>query len=121
MCVRISVCMRIGVRACLLSRSSHVQLCTAPWTVALHAPLSMGSSSQESWSGFPCPSLGDLPNSGIKPMYLTSPALAGRSSAAHAAQEACIAVDAHMYSLVLYMERAWNHSSEHIQLSKGTS
>ena len=38
-----------------------------PWTVARQAPLSMGFSRQEYWSGFPCPSPGDLPNPGIKP------------------------------------------------------
>ena len=67
MCVRISVCVCIGLCAYMLSRFSRVQLCAAPWTVALQAPLSMGFSSQESWSGFPCPPPGDLPNSGIKP------------------------------------------------------
>ena len=38
-----------------------------PWTVACQAPLSMGFSRQEYWSGLPFPSLGDLPNPGIKP------------------------------------------------------
>ena len=46
-----------------------------PWTAAHQAPLSMGFPRQEYWSGLPFPFLGDLPNSGIKPM---SPALAGR-------------------------------------------
>ena len=46
-----------------------------PWTVAHQAPLSMGFSRQEYWSGLPFPSPGDLPQKGIKPM---SPALAGR-------------------------------------------
>ena len=32
---------------------------------------------QEYWSGFPCPPLGDLPDPGIEPMSLMSPALAG--------------------------------------------
>ena len=49
-----------------------VQLCVTPWTVAHQAPLSMGFSRQEYWSGLPCPSPGDLPNPGIKPK---SPAL----------------------------------------------
>ena len=43
-----------------------------PWTVALQAPLSVEFSRQESWSGFPFSSLGDLPNPGIE---LRSPAL----------------------------------------------
>ena len=38
-----------------------------PWTVACQAPLSMGFSRQEYWSGLLFPSSGDLPNPGIKP------------------------------------------------------
>ncbi|ELR59872.1 hypothetical protein M91_19863, partial [Bos mutus] len=41
------------------------------------APLSMGFSRQEYWSGLPYPPPGDLPNPRIKPMSLMSPALAG--------------------------------------------
>ena len=36
-----------------------------PWTVAYQAPLSMGFSRQEYWSGLPSP--GDLPDPGIEP------------------------------------------------------
>ena len=43
-----------------------------PGTAALQAPLSMGFSRQEHWSGLPFPSPGDLPDAGIEP---TSPAL----------------------------------------------
>ena len=38
-----------------------------PWTEARQAPLPMGFSRQEYWSGWPCPPPGDLPNPGIKP------------------------------------------------------
>ena len=38
-----------------------------PWTLARQAPLSMGFSRQEYWSGLPLPSPGDLPDPGIKP------------------------------------------------------
>ena len=38
-----------------------------PWTVAHQAPLFMGFFRQESWSGLPFPSPGDLPDPGIKP------------------------------------------------------
>ena len=48
-----------------------------PWTVACQAPLSLGFSRQEYWSGLPCPPPGDLPNPEIKPSFLMSPALAG--------------------------------------------
>ena len=44
-----------------------VQLFATLWTVAYQAPLSMGFSRQEYWSGLPFPSPGDLPNAGIKP------------------------------------------------------
>ena len=46
-----------------------------PWTLAYQAPLSMGFSRQEYWSGFPFPSPGDLPDPGIEPRSL---ALVGR-------------------------------------------
>ena len=43
-----------------------------PWAVASQAPLPMGFSRQENWSGLPFPPSGDLPNPGIEP---ASPAL----------------------------------------------
>ena len=52
------------------SESEVVQSCLTlcnPWTVAHKAPLSMGFSRQEYWSGLPFPSPGDLPDPGIKP------------------------------------------------------
>ena len=51
---------------------SCVQLFVTLWTVACQAPLSMGFSRQEYWSGLPFPSPGDLPDPGIEPR---SPAL----------------------------------------------
>ena len=48
------------------------------WTVALQAPLPMGFSKQEYWSGLPCPPPGGLPAPGIEPASLMSPALTGR-------------------------------------------
>ena len=55
-----------------LKSLSHVRLFVTPWTVAQQAPLSMGSSRQKYWSGFPFPSPGDIPDPEIK---LRSPAL----------------------------------------------
>ena len=49
---------------------------STPWTVACQAPLSIGFSRQEYWSGLPCLPPGDLPSPGIEPASLTSPALA---------------------------------------------
>ena len=59
---------------------SHVRLFATPWTVAHQAPPSMGSSRQEYWSGLSFPSLGDLPDPGIEPMFPVSPALKADSS-----------------------------------------
>ena len=60
---------RIG---CVCHSFSHVQLFSTPCTVARQAPLSMGFSRHEYWSGLPFPSPGDLPHPGIEPR---SPAL----------------------------------------------
>ena len=56
---------------------SLVRLFVTPWTVACQAPLSMGFSRQEYWSGLPFPSTRDLPDPGIEPASSVSPALAG--------------------------------------------
>ena len=56
---------------------SHVRLFVTPWTVAHQAPLSMGFSRQERWSGRPHPPPGDPPDLGTEPTPLTSPALIG--------------------------------------------
>ena len=61
----------------MLSHFSHVQLFVTLWTVASQAPLSMAFSGQEYWSELPCPPPRDLPNPGIEPESLASPALAG--------------------------------------------
>ena len=71
-CVRVCVC----VCVCVLSCFGHVQLFAIPWTVARQAPLSVGFSRQEQWSGLSFPILGYLPDPGIETASLTSPALA---------------------------------------------
>ena len=50
----------------VLSHFSHVRLFATLWTVAHEAPLSMGFSRQEYWSGLPSPRPGDLPDPGIE-------------------------------------------------------
>ena len=46
---------------------SHSQLSMTLGTVARQAPLSLGFSRQECWSGLPFPPPGDRPNPGIEP------------------------------------------------------
>ena len=67
------------VHECVYPCFSHVQLFATLWIVACQAPLSMGLSRQEYWSGLSCLSSGGLPNPRVKPTSLTSPALAGSS------------------------------------------
>ena len=64
--------LRVLCRAQSLSR---VQLFGTLGTVAHQAPLSMGFSRQEYWRGLPFPPSGDLPDPGLKPGSLSSPAL----------------------------------------------
>ena len=46
----------VQLHACVLSHFSRVRIFVTPWTVALQAPLSVGLSGQEYWSGLPFPS-----------------------------------------------------------------
>ena len=67
--MKICHCLLFKVKVKSLTR---VRFFATPWTVAHQAPLSMGFSRQEYWSGLPFPSSGDLPYPGIEPR---SPAL----------------------------------------------
>ena len=65
-----------------------IALCPTPCSsmdCGLQAPLSVQLSRQEYWSGLPCRPPGDLPDPGIEPSSLTSPALAGGFSTTSAA------------------------------------
>ena len=65
------------MHACVLSCFSCIWLCATLWTVSYQAPLSMGFSRQEYWTGLPCPPPGDLFDPGIGPVSPAAPALAG--------------------------------------------
>ena len=67
----------VGFLCYVLSRCSHVRLFMTPCTIAHQVPLSMGFSRQEHWSGLPFPSPRNLPDPGIEPTSLMSPALSG--------------------------------------------
>ena len=64
----IYVCVCVCARA--LSCFRHVQLSATLWTIAHQAPLSVGFSRQEYWSGLPFPLPGDLSDPGIEPKFL---------------------------------------------------
>ena len=58
-----------------MATQSSVLAWEIPWTVAHQAPPSVQFSQQEYWSGWPCPSPGDLPDPGIEPVSPMAPAL----------------------------------------------
>ena len=62
-------CLRL--HSCLSVSRSIMSDSVIPRTVAHQAPLSMGFSRQEYWSGLSFPSPGDLPNPGVRPWTLT--------------------------------------------------
>ena len=78
----------IVILCAMLSRFSRVPLCNPMDCIACHAPVSLGFSRQEYWSGLSCLSPGDLPHPGIELAFLMSPALAGRFFTTHATWEA---------------------------------
>ena len=75
MCVCVCVC--VCARVCVCAHAqllSCIWLLATPWTVAYQAPLSVGFSWQEYWSGLPVPPSGDLSNPGkecISPVFPT--------------------------------------------------
>ena len=74
-CMDASICGSIAASS-LCAKSLQSCLFVTLWT--RQAPLSMGFSRQEYWSGLPCPPPGDLPDPSMEPVSLTSPALVGR-------------------------------------------
>ena len=83
-----NICLNCLHAVCVLSSFSRVWLFAILWTAAHQTSLSMDFSRQEYWSGLPRPSPGDLPDPGIKPSSLMSPALAGRCFTTSATWEA---------------------------------
>ena len=93
----------IYMHAYMLSRFSHVWLFVTLCTLASQAPLSMGFSRQEYWSGLLCVPPGDLPNQEMELVSLISPALAGRLFTTSATWETLV----YLYTLFLYSFLLW--------------
>ena len=94
----------------ILSHFSHVWLFATLWTVTCQASLSMGFSRQEYWIGLLFPFPGDLPNPGIEPMSLMSPALAGEFFTTLTTWEA------HPYQFPIFYLLYYSHSNCFIML-----
>ena len=71
----ISILISLLLCTCVLSCFSRILLFVTPWSIAHQALLSVQFTMQEYWGGFPLPSSRDLPDKGIKPSSLVSPAL----------------------------------------------
>ena len=84
------------------------------WTVACQSPLSMEYSRQEYWNGLPFPFTGDLPNPGIKPVSLVSPALAGGFFTTSSTWEAQITFL--LFSRSVLSNSLWPHGQQHTRL-----
>ena len=83
---------------CVLSR---VRFFVTPWAVAHQSPLPMESSRQEYQGGLPFPTPGDLPDPGIEPASLISPALASR-----------------LFSTITYTTHTHTHTHTHTAIPK---
>ena len=101
---------------------AHAKLFQSCWThcptlpsVALQAPLSMGFSRQEYWRGLLWSPPGDLPNPGIKPTSLTSPALAGGFFTTSATLTHCslVSVQFSQFSRSVVSDSLLPHASQH--------
>ena len=126
----IYVCIYIYVCVCVHAKSFQSCLCVILWTAACQAPLSMGSSRKEHWTGLPCPPPGDHPDPGTEPVSLTFPAMAGRFSTTNTAWEtqhmcactckcmsvhACTYIFIQMYTHVCTSPHTHIHSLFHYQ------
>ena len=74
-CIKKCICLyayvyRVYIACAVLSCFSNIWFFATPWTITHQAPLSIGLSKQEYWSGLPCPPPGDLPDPGTE---VTSP------------------------------------------------
>ena len=95
------------MHACVPSCFSRAQLFATLWAVAHQASLFMGFSRQEYWSGLPCIPPGALPNPGIEPVSLMSPALAGRLFTTSTAWEAPMSLLYPVSNLVHHVTHVW--------------
>ena len=105
------VLIHLIMHACVPSCFSRVQLFATLWTVAHQASLFMGFSRQEYWSGLPCVPPGALPNPGIEPVSLMSPALAGRLFTTSTTWEVPMSLLYPVSNQVYHITRVWCEQS----------
>ena len=101
------------MHVCVLNYFGHVQFLVTLWTVAHQVPLSMGFSRQGYWSRLPCPPPEGLPNPGIKPMFLLSPALACGLFTLLYLRSSLILISSVQFSHSVVSDSLWPHESQH--------
>ena len=89
-CYDCSILLFIVNLLCTCQVASVISDSVTLWTIAYQAALSMDFSRHEYWSGLPCRPVGDLPDPGIGPALLMSPALAASFSTTSATGEALL-------------------------------
>ena len=98
------------------SRFSHAWLFATLWTITHQAPWPMVFSKQEYWSGVWCPPPGDLPNPGIEPACLMTPALAGRFFTTSDTWETPWSyINWQQFLLVTFLYQAFHKGIQHIK------
>ena len=100
----IYIYIHIYIYTCISAKSLQSCLTLATlWTVAYQAPLPMGFSRQEYWSGLPCPPPGDLPNPGAILTSLAAPALQAVSLLLSHQESPCVCVCVCVCVLIFYI------------------
>ena len=103
----------VSMHVCVLSCFSCVGLFATLWAAARQAPLSMGFSRQEYWCGLPFPSPGYLPNPGVEPVSLTSPALStGFFTTSSTWESPCKYIYSLILTVVLWTGYHYSHSRD---------
>ena len=109
----------IYIYTCISAKSLQSCLTLATlWTVAYQAPLPMGFSRQEYWSGLPCPPPGDLPNPGAILTSLAAPALQAVSLLLSHQESpcVCVCVCVYWYFILLYIPLYMNILLEKVSI-----
>ena len=124
MVVTVTIEVSIMSQFCSVQSLSRIQLFATPWTVACQAPLPMGFSRQQYWSGLPCPSPRDLLNPGIEPRSLALHADFLPSEPPGKPICLCVCIHTHIFLKWLLLPRiCWSSREEkhHVQVKRNPS
>ena len=104
----------VCMHACMLSHFSCIRLFVTPWTVARQAPLFLGFSKKEYWSGLPGPPPGDPPDPEIEPTYPAAPASQVDSSLLSHQGSPYICINTHTHTHIYIYIYTHTHTHTHM-------